>query len=142
MVSVPHVDPFLVGMLAGVYNFFGMLLLNQCFTDYQSIEALDPNMWGPFSQLMILIWGLAFMSAALDSRAVGSSRNIWLCFTVEKAAFAYVGINAILKDSPADVWQNAIAEGKLGGLFAALFHTIYGIFYDEMLLKRILFCNN
>ena len=52
-----------------------MLVFNVGFTNADAVAALNPNMMSVFGQLMILVWGLAFI--AVSETLYGA---VYVCF--------------------------------------------------------------
>ena len=110
--KMPLLAPRLLGVLACLVN-FGMLVFNVGFTRTEPIEVLNPQVFSVFGQVMILVWGVAFLLAGLGD---DKPSYIWWAFTLEKAM--YVGS-----------WLSRLREipSPTGLLdLAPVFHTIYG----------------
>eukprot|EP01063_Lacrimia_lanifica_P025655 TRINITY_DN33560_c0_g1_i1.p2 TRINITY_DN33560_c0_g1~~TRINITY_DN33560_c0_g1_i1.p2 ORF type:complete len:156 (+),score=48.81 TRINITY_DN33560_c0_g1_i1:60-527(+) len=75
-----------VGMMAN----FGIMVFNQGFVHASELAAPDPRAFSPMSQVLIVLWGLAYFAADYDTYskpAVSRSYWIWLVFAVEKAVY-------------------------------------------------------
>lgn len=101
-------------IIAGVMN-ASILLFSRFFTN-STIPEFDPNVMSNFGLLMILIWGLAYMSVAKNYQKVK-----WLIgiFAVEKFIYGCVWVNWILNNTISDVYEKDIMAGA--------FYSIYGI---------------
>lgn len=101
-------------ILAALMN-FSVLIFSRGFTNNAITEA-DPVVMSNFGLLMIVMWGLAYLSAA------NITTNIkWLAatFAVEKLIYGLVWVNWHL--------QNSITEVFASDLFAGIFYSIYGL---------------
>lgn len=101
-------------IIAGMMN-TSILLFSRLFTN-STIPEFDPNVMSNFGLLMILIWGLAYMSVAKNYQKVK-----WLIgiFAIEKFIYGCVWVNWILNNTIADVYEKDIMAGA--------FYSIYGI---------------
>jgi len=100
---------------AGLVNIFGVLLFSRAFTN-DAVNEADPVVMSNFGLLMIIVWGLAYLSVAKCYERV---RWITAVFTLEKMIYTAV-------------WVLWIANNNLGALyskdlFAGIFYTIYGL---------------
>ena len=99
---------------AGVMNIGGVVLFSRAFTNDAIAEA-DPIVMSNFGLLMIVVWGLAYLGAAMAGTGIK-----WLAgaFAIEK--FVYVV-----------AWFLWLSNNNLGALyakdlFAGMFFSIYG----------------
>ena len=101
-------------ILAGLMN-SSVLIFSRLFTN-TTIAEFDPIVMSNFGLLMILIWGLAYMSVAKSYLQVK-----WLIgvFALEKLIYAGVWSNWMLSNNLADVYAQ--------DLMAGVFYSIYGI---------------
>ena len=101
-------------VIAGLMN-LGVLIFSRFFTN-QTISRFDPVVLSNFGLLMIVIWGLAYISVAKSYQHVK-----WLVavFAVEKFVYGYVWTKWMLNNSVSDVYQ----EDTMAGIF----YSIYGI---------------
>ncbi|MBA6342260.1 hypothetical protein H4J59_14790 [Colwellia sp. MB02u-10] len=101
-------------ILAGLMN-LSVLIFSRLFTN-TTIAEFDPIVMSNFGLLMILIWGLAYMSVAKNYQQVK-----WLIgvFALEKLIYAGVWSNWMLTNNLADVYAQ--------DLMAGVFYSIYGI---------------
>lgn len=101
-------------IIAGLMN-ASILLFSRLFTN-STIPEFDPNVMSNFGLLMILIWGLAYISVAKNYQKVK-----WLIgiFAFEKFIYGCVWINWILNNTISDVYEKDIMAGA--------FYSIYGI---------------
>jgi len=101
-------------VIAGLMN-MSVLVFSRFFTN-PVIPELDPVVMSNFGLLMIVIWGLAYISVAKNYQYVK-----WLVgiFAIEKLIYGYTWINWIS--------NNSIDEAYAKDLFAGIFYSIYGI---------------
>lgn len=101
-------------IISGLMN-LTVLIFSRFFTN-PTIPEFDPVVMSNFGLLMIVLWGLAYMSIAKNYREVK-----WLVgvFVVEKFVYGYVWINWILNNSISDVYKE--------DMMAGIFYSIYGI---------------
>lgn len=101
-------------ILAGLMN-LTVLIFSRFFTN-SVIPEFDPVVMTNFGLLMIVIWGLAYMSIAKNYHQVK-----WLVavFAIEKLIYGYVWIKWILNNNIVDVYEKDTMAG--------IFYSIYGI---------------
>ena len=101
-------------IIAGLMN-SSVLIFSRLFTN-TTIAEFDPIVMSNFGLLMILIWGLAYMSVAKSYQQVK-----WLIgiFALEKLIYAGIWSNWILNNNLAEVYAQ--------DLMAGVFYSIYGI---------------
>lgn len=101
-------------IISGLMN-MSVLIFSRFFTN-PTIPEVDPNVMSNFGLLMILMWGLAYISVAKNYHKVN-----WLVgiFAVEKFIYAFVWTNWILKNNISEVYEK--------DLMAGMFYSIYGI---------------
>ena len=115
-------SPALVGGLACVVN-FGILVFNLGFTRADALAQPNPNVFSPFGQLMVLVWGIAFLLAG-QARVSGP---IWWAFAIEKAC--YVSSYILFHSHPNKMYarlDEAMAANSLTDLLTPTFYYIYG----------------
>ena len=122
---MPLVSARTLGVLACLVN-FGLLAFNVFFTRAAALAALDANCFSPFGQMMILVWGLAFLMAGLTE---GSSL-IWFAFVVEKSCYVANYVAWHSNNSVQETWLNAhksiLYSDDLLELLPPVFVAIYG----------------
>ncbi|MEZ5462627.1 hypothetical protein [Dokdonella sp.] len=100
---------------AGVMNIAGVLLFSRAFTN-NAINEADPVVMSDFGLLMIVVWGLAYISAAFINANIK-----WLAgaFAVEKLVYVVVWV----------LWlsENSLSALYSRDLFAGAFFSIYGV---------------
>lgn len=101
-------------IISGLMN-ASVLIFSRLFTN-STIPESDPNVMSNFGLLMILIWGLAYISVAKNYDKVK-----WLVgiFAIEKFIYGCVWINWILNNTISEVYEK--------DLMAGVFYSIYGI---------------
>ena len=102
-------------VLAGLMNILGVLVNSRFFTN-AVIPEVDPVVMSRFGLLMIIIWGLAYISVSKNYDKVK-----WLVgvFAIEKFIYGSLWTNWILNNSLADVYNKDTSAG--------IFYSIYGI---------------
>lgn len=92
-----------------------VLVFSRFFTN-AAIPAFDPVVMSNFGLLMIVLWGLAYMSVAKNYHKVK-----WLValFALEKVVYGIVWIKWLLNNSIAEVFEK--------DLMAGMFYSIYGL---------------
>lgn len=101
-------------IVAGLMNM--TVLLNSKFFTNSVIPKYDPVVMSNFGLLMIVVWGLAYISVAKSYKSVK-----WLVavFAIEKLIYGCVWMNWITKNSVSAVFE----ENALAGVF----YASYGI---------------
>ncbi|MCB7479823.1 hypothetical protein [Christiangramia sediminis] len=101
-------------VIAGLMN-MSVLVFSRFFTN-PVIPEFDPMVMSNFGLLMIVIWGLAYISVAKNYQDIK-----WLVgvFAIEKFIYGYIWINWMSHNSIADVYDK--------DLFSGLFYSVYGI---------------
>ena len=100
---------------AGIMNIGGVLLFSRVFTN-AAINQADPVVMSNFGLLMIMVWGLAYISVY---KAYEKARWIVAVFTLEKLVYVVIW----------SIWisGNDLAALYSTDLFAGVFYTIYGV---------------
>ena len=100
---------------AALMNISGVLIFSRVFTN-STINQADPVVMSNFGLLMIVIWGLAYLSASQIKEGIK-----WLIglFVVEKLIYVIAWC----------VWvsQNSLSSVYANDLFAGIFFSIYGL---------------
>ena len=101
-------------IIAGLMN-ASVLIFSRLFTN-STIAEFDPTVMSNFGLVMILLWGLAYMSVAQNYHRVK-----WLIgvFAIEKFIYGCVWINWMLNNDIANVYEKDVMAG--------VFYSIYGI---------------
>lgn len=101
-------------IVAGLMN-ATVLIFSKLFTN-SVIPEFDPTVMSNFGLLMILIWGLTYISVAKNYLNVK-----WLIgvFAIEKFIYGYIWINWILNNNVYEVYKKDVMAG--------IFYSIYGI---------------
>jgi len=99
---------------AGLMNIGGVLLFSRAFTN-EAINQADSVVMSNFGLLMIMVWGLAYISVC---NVYENVRWLIAVFAIEKLVYILV-------------WGMWIANNDLNSLyekdlFAGVFYTIYG----------------
>ena len=101
-------------IIAGLMN-MSVLIFSRLFTNKTIIEY-DQVVMSNFGLLMIVIWGLAYISVAKNFQFVK-----WLVavFALEKLIYGCVWINWLLHNSISNVFEKDVMAG--------LFYATYGV---------------
>ena len=100
---------------AALMNISGVLVFSRAFTNL-AINNADPVVMSNFGLIMIVVWGLAYLSAATIRSDIR-----WLAgaFALEKLVYGVVWIKWLS--------VNSLAELYARDVFAGVFYSIYGI---------------
>ncbi len=102
-------------ILAGIANIGGVLLFSRGFTN-EVINQVDPVVMSNFGLVMICIWGLAYIAAAMLPTNLR-----WLSgvFALEKLVYVVMW----------GLWlsANSLEAVYSRDLFAGIFYSIYGL---------------
>lgn len=101
-------------ILAGIMN-CSVLLFSRGFTN-KTINTYDPDVMSNFGMVMILIWGLAYISVAYKFQNV---KWLVLIFAIEKLIYGCVWLQWMTTNDVSKVYD----EDKMSGIF----YSIYGI---------------
>ncbi|MFK7969597.1 MAG: hypothetical protein AB8F95_04475 [Bacteroidia bacterium] len=101
-------------VIAGLMN-LSVLIHSRLFTN-EAIPEFDPVVMSNFGLLMIMVWGLAYISVAKTYQHVK-----WLVavFAIEKLIYGCVWTNWLLNNSLSDVFEEDVMAG--------IFYSMYGI---------------
>lgn len=115
-------------ILAGLFN-MTVLVFSRLFTN-PVIPESDPNVMSNFGLLVIVVWGLAYISVAKNYPSVK-----WLVavFAVEKLIYGLIWIKWMLNNSVMDVY----AKDKMAGIFYAVYGINDWLFFIFFLLVFI-----
>ena len=102
-------------VLSGIMNIGGVLTFSRFFTN-EVISETDPAVMSNFGLLMIVVWGLIFLSIAQKHEQLN-----WLVgvFAIEKFVYGFNWINWI--------WNNDLSAVYNQDQMAGIFYAIYGI---------------
>ena len=121
---------------AGLMN-LAVLIFSRFFTN-AVIAEYDPVVMSNFGLLMIVIWGLAYISVAKNYTNVK-----WLVgvFAIEKFIYGFIWVKWMLNNNVSDVFSKDVMAG--------IFYSIYGvndwiffIFFLLVFLRLIKLGNN
>lgn len=101
-------------IIAGLMN-LSVLIHSRLFTN-ATIPEFDPVVMSNFGLLMIVIWGLAYMSVAENYASVK-----WLVgvFAVEKLIYGIAWVNWLMNNNISEVYEEDVMAG--------MFYSVYGI---------------
>lgn len=99
---------------AGAMN-MGVLIFSRLFTN-PTIPKFDPVVMSNFGLLMIVLWGLAYISIAKNFHAVK-----WLVgiFAIEKLIYGCVWLNWMMNNDISNVYEEDVMAG--------IFYSVYGV---------------
>ncbi|WP_372919811.1 hypothetical protein [Salegentibacter sp.] len=123
-------------IIAGLMN-LSVLILSRFFTN-STIPEFDPDVMSNFGLLMIVLWGLAYMSIAKNYYKVK-----WLVgiFVAEKFIYGYVWVKWILNNNISDVYK----KDTMAGIFYSLYGIndwIFFVFFLLVFIKIFKMTNN
>jgi hypothetical protein len=100
---------------AGLMNIGGVLVFSRGLTN-AAINSADPVVMSNFGLLMIVVWGLAYISAATITSCIK-----WLAavFAVEKLVYVVVWFRWMLDNSLSSLYSTDFMAG--------IFYSIYGV---------------
>lgn len=115
-------------VIAGLLN-MSVLIFSRFFTNAVIPES-DPLVMSNFGLLMIVVWGLAYISIARNFHSVK-----WLVavFAVEKFIYGFIWIKWMLHNNVWDVF----AKDKMAGIFYAIYGVNDWMFFIFFLLVFI-----
>ena len=101
--------------LSGMMNIGGVLVLSRFFTN-KVINEADPVVMSNFGLLMIVVWGLVFLTMAPFWEKLK-----WVigAFVIEKFVYGFVWTKWLLNNDLSIVYEQDIMAG--------IFYSIYGI---------------
>ncbi len=110
---------------AGLMNIIAILIFSKFFTN-DVIPETDPVVMSNFGMLMIMVWGLAYISVSKSYNSEASGvKWLVLVFAIEKLIYGIAWILWLSTNSISEVYEQDI--------FAGVFFSIYG-------LNDLLFC--
>lgn len=123
-------------VIAGLMN-MTVLVFSRFFTN-SFIPESDPEVMSNFGLLIIVVWGLAYISVAKNYHSVK-----WLIgvFAVEKIIYGYIWIKWMLNNNVLDVF----AKDKMAGIFYAIYGVndwVFFIFFLLVFIRLVKFGNN
>ena len=119
-------------VLAGIMNITGVLVSSRCFTN-DAIPAVDGVVMSNFGLLMIVIWGLAYISVSKNYDKVK-----WLVgvFAIEKFIYGFVWTKWMLNNNLSNVFE----KDKSAGLFYATYGIndwIFFVFFSIVFIRLL-----
>jgi uncharacterized membrane protein len=116
-------------VLAGLMNVMGVFTFSRMFSN-PVIPQFDSNALSNFGLLMIVIWGMAYISIAHNYYKV---KWIVLVFAVEKLIYGIHWTNWITNNDLSDVAE----KDKMAGVFFAIYGVNDWIFFLFFLIVFI-----
>ncbi|MBK9723164.1 MAG: hypothetical protein IPO78_16395 [Saprospiraceae bacterium] len=123
-------------VIAGFMN-MTVFVFSRFFTN-SVIPEFDPVVMSNFGLLMIVLWGLAYISVAKNYHHVK-----WLVsiFAVEKFIYGFIWIKWMLNNNVSDVFT----KDKMAGIFYAIYGVndwMFFIFFLFVFIRLTKFGNN
>ncbi|MBK9222856.1 MAG: hypothetical protein IPO16_12165 [Saprospiraceae bacterium] len=123
-------------VIAGFMN-MTVFVFSRFFTN-SVIPEFDPVVMSNFGLLMIVLWGLAYISVAKNYHHVK-----WLVgiFAVEKFIYGFIWIKWMLNNNVSDVFT----KDKMAGIFYAIYGVndwMFFIFFLFVFIRLTKFRNN
>lgn len=114
-----HPNPLVtkVFILAGLTNIVGLAIFNQGFTN-ASLVAASPQVASNFSAVLVMVWGLAYLSVA---RVYDRVPLLIAVFAIEKFVFAWSWVAWLMHSA------GTLPELYEQNLLTGLFYSCYGI---------------
>ena len=103
------------GFILAAFMNFSVLVFSRGFTNVAINEA-DPVVMSNFGLLMIVVWGIAYLSAVT---AISNIKWVAGAFALEKLIYGVVWVKWLLGNSLEAVYSKDI--------FAGIFYSIYGL---------------
>jgi hypothetical protein len=117
-------------ILSGIMNIGGTLIFSRFFTN-ETIPEADPVVMSNFGLLMIVVWGLVFLSIAQKYEQLN-----WLVvvFAIEKLIYGLHWINWISNNDLYDVYN----KDQMAGIFYATYGVndlLFFVFFMSVFIK-------
>lgn len=118
-------------IIAGLMN-MSVLVFSRFFTN-SVIPESDPNVMSNFGLLMIVVWGLAYISVAKNYQHVK-----WLVgvFALEKIIYGIIWIKWMLANNVSDIFS----KDKMAGIFYSIYGVndwVFFIFFSLVFIRLI-----
>jgi hypothetical protein len=110
--------------LAGSVNILGMLAINRFYSAAPAMAAMSPTVFSTESQVLIQVWGLAYISVAKSWRKIPM---LSLVFFVEKMLYTWWWLQWIKDDSNRSTAVNMVKSGVLSEMITGGFYLFYGL---------------
>ncbi len=119
-------------IIAGCTNVFAILILSRLFTN-QTINKYDTAVMSNFGLLMIIVWGLAYLSVSKNYYKVK-----WLIavFAIEKLIYGIIWIQWRLSNNVTVIFE----EDKMAGIFYAIYginDLLFFVFFSYVFVKLL-----
>ncbi|GAB7257445.1 hypothetical protein [uncultured Polaribacter sp.] len=119
-------------IIAGCTNVFAILILSRLFTN-QTINKYDTAVMSNFGLLMIIVWGLAYLSVSKNYYKVK-----WLIavFAIEKLIYGIIWIQWRLSNNVTVIFE----EDKMAGVFYAIYginDLLFFVFFSYVFVKLL-----
>lgn len=121
-------------LIAGLMN-LSVLVFSKFFTN-EIINETDPEVMSNFGFLMIVTWGLAYISVSKSYQNVK-----WLVgvFALEKLAYGVVWIKWIMNQSVKDVFEKDVLAGSFFSIYGIndlMFCVFFALVFFQLIKKK------
>jgi len=110
--------------LSGVVNNIGLLAINRMYTNASALAIMSPTVFSIESQMLIQVWGLAYISVAKKWKQVPL---LSLVFAFEKFLYSYWWLLWIKDEVNRNMAVNMVKSGVLGDMVTGGFFLTYGV---------------
>ncbi|AQS92557.1 hypothetical protein BXQ17_00085 [Polaribacter sp. BM10] len=119
-------------ILAGCTNIVAVLILSRLFTN-ETINKYDTTVMSNFGLLMIIVWGVAYLSVSKNYYKVK-----WLIavFAIEKLIYSIIWIQWRLSNNVTPIFE----EDKMAGIFYAIYginDILFFVFFSYVFAKLL-----
>jgi hypothetical protein len=119
-------------LAAGLVNILGMLAVNRLFTNPE-LARLDPRVFAPESQALIMLWGAAYIAVGRAYPAAAAAAAV---FALEKALYFLLWLRWLA--AHASELATLLGRDPLTGLFYASYGLVdlgFGVFFCYAFLR-------
>lgn len=111
-------------LLAGFANIFGVLAANGMYSDSHVLATMSPSVLSVESQILIQVWGLAYIAVAKTWNHVPTLSAI---FFIEKMLYFWWWVLWIREDAHRDVAIALAQSGSPAKVLTGVFFLVYGL---------------
>ena len=117
---------------AGLTNILGVLIFSRGFSN-SLLNQLFPALFGNWGLICIMLWGLAYLSAARSYRQVPALLGV---FAVEKGVYVVSWLCWLVHCGAnlPQIWQQDVLTALFYLLYGIL-DLIFGVFFLNLMLK-------
>jgi hypothetical protein len=119
--------------LAGIINILGTLIFSKFFTN-NNLTEIDPLVMSKFGLIMVMVWGLAFISIATN---FNNNRFLIGVFTLEKLAYVIAWCSWYFNKDYS--FKSIFEKDFLTGVFYSLYglnDLFFLLFFAFVLIKK------